>query len=645
MKNSNNIIKQYSILLEDLSSKGFDFDNSLHIEDRLNNFETTLSKEFRKKHGVVYTPSYIAEAMIDNALDILLLNIPNKIEFLESIKILDPCCGAGIFTIKILDKLMDIWKELEGENKDRTYKIIKNNIYFCDLDKNAVEITKTRLWGYISYEVEDIKEFKCNGYCGDFIDGSIDGYGTFLMPDYKIDGGFEIKDIDTEYNNICYNNTIKYNKAADCMIKMQGGKSRVKRGDIVDACIFFRQDIIEGGFNLIIGNPPYVSTKDYKENKDYFRVRYRNTFNATNDLCIYFFNKAWDILKDGGVISFITTNTWMNSSYATNFRKWLETNSKLYGLHDFVRTMPFKDAGVTVAISVLKKDINEEIKYSNIEHANESNLIDIINNSKTYKHEAVYKKNGIEFLNEMDIKIQNKFECSKNKYLAIKDYCDGFKVGLLTGNIKLYTNIDSPGKEFLTDELRDKYPNIIRRAYKPYRNTGKKYWNLLYIQSGEYKDINDLPEEIKDYILEYEWEFKNRDNTTIGDEWYSLKHGINRVNNGVTHGIMSAYKPLLIEEIESDSIVLDTTTIFTKIESENSWIVDYINNNLIEALYNKCINCLAYPNSSVPRKQSKEINEFPVVCRSNKTIDIAKGFNLTNDEVRYLLDWNSEAIK
>jgi hypothetical protein len=91
---------------------------------------------------------------------------------------------------------------------------------------------------------------------------------------------------------------------------------------------------IDSGFDVVIGNPPYVRQESIKHLKDAFRQHYE-CFAGTADLYVYFYEAGIKLLRTGGTLSFITSNKWFRSGYGEKLRGWLAKNTRVLQLIDF----------------------------------------------------------------------------------------------------------------------------------------------------------------------------------------------------------------------------------------------------------------------------------------------------------------------
>lgn len=104
-----------------------------------------ISKTKRKKHGIYYTPTFIVDYIVQNALGPVLENC-KTITDLKKIKVLDPACGSGSFLVRAIELINDRYKKLGARGDVYTkIQILINNIYGVDLDEQAVEIARLNL--------------------------------------------------------------------------------------------------------------------------------------------------------------------------------------------------------------------------------------------------------------------------------------------------------------------------------------------------------------------------------------------------------------------------------------------------------------------------------------------------------------------
>ena len=101
---------------------------------------------------------------------------------------------------------------------------------------------------------------------------------------------------------------------------------------------FFDPELMFGfdrGFDIVIGNPPYVRQEAIKEFKPEFKEAKYATYNGTADLYVYFYERAFQLLQPGGVLSFITSNKWFRAKYGADLRQYMATHTQLEQITDF----------------------------------------------------------------------------------------------------------------------------------------------------------------------------------------------------------------------------------------------------------------------------------------------------------------------
>ncbi len=314
--------------------------------------------EVRKAGGVYYTPAYIVDYIVENTVGALLKD--KTPEDAEKLRILDPACGSGSFLTGayqyLLDWHLDYYRERPRQYRNRTRqiagaglilstaekrRILLNNIYGVDLDQNAVEVSKLSL-------LLKMLENESDGTGAQTIMFSAGGR---ILPDLS--------------GNIKWGNSLigsDFYRAKQPWLFDNEELNRVKAFDW-NKKDGFPAIMDEGGFDAVIGNPPYVRQEILgKEFKDYAKGKYE-TYHGVADLYIYFIERAHEFLKPKGVFGMICSNKFMRTKYGTALRNYLSRKVKLLEIIDFGELPVFDSASTFPAILITSRQIAAEQKF------------------------------------------------------------------------------------------------------------------------------------------------------------------------------------------------------------------------------------------------------------------------------------------
>jgi type I restriction-modification system DNA methylase subunit len=299
--------------------------------------------EVRKAGGVYYTPKYIVDYIVKNTVG---RQIEGKTpKQIEKLRILDPACGSGSFLLGAYQYLIDYHesyyrahpKQAKFLYYDPYYKlrpddislpiqekakILKNNIFGVDIDPQAVEITMLSLY---------LKAIEGER-------GALPMRQHLLPP--------------LSNNIICGNSLVGYDMFEGQLFADET-KDAVNAFDWNSKLAGFGEIIESGGFDVVIGNPPYVRQELLARFKEYFKTHYKVS-HGTADLYAYFIEKGVSLLKNRGIFSYIVANKWMRANYGEPLRRWLK-EQQIEEIVDFGDLRVFESATTYPCILRIRK--------------------------------------------------------------------------------------------------------------------------------------------------------------------------------------------------------------------------------------------------------------------------------------------------
>ena len=316
----------------DVDIMGHIFEHSLSEIEEMTAELTSGKRESsgkRNKDGIFYTPGYITRYMVDITLGRLISQLrpaptePGHLKPREKsaaittweayrtrllgLTICDPACGSGAFLNAALQRLMEEHRlidetlaSLRGDSlilSDIENTILENNLYGVDINEESVEIAKLSLWLRTAQKGRKLSTLSQNIKVGNSL---------ISDPQHAPHNAF-----DWQQN--------------------------------------FPQVFARGGFDIIIGNPPYVALQTMtQESATYAKLGYES-FDKNGDLYCLFTERAYSLLRPGGLLSFIMPNKWMLTDYGKGLRAFM-SRTGLRQIINFGDVQFFKDATTYVCI-------------------------------------------------------------------------------------------------------------------------------------------------------------------------------------------------------------------------------------------------------------------------------------------------------
>lgn len=342
----------------DVNILGHIFENSIteieQVKASLEGETAEKNRSRRKKEGIFYTPKYITKYIVDNTVGALCSKKKNELgideieneiiensrtskgklskkaetllqklnsyrDYLTSLKILDPACGSGAFLNQALEFLIGEHELIDGYRRelekdslglyDITKSILENNLYGVDINEEAVEIAKLSLWIRTAEPGRKLSDLSKNIKCG-----------NSLINDPAVAG-------DKAFN---------WNKE-------------------------FPEIMKNGGFDVVIGNPPYVFGGNEgisNQEKNYFKNNFETGVGKIN-LFTLFIEKAIKLLKINRRVSFIIPNTYLRVTSYEVSREFIIKNYTLVSIVDLGVDV-FNSAVTSSIILTVSKNTNNK---------------------------------------------------------------------------------------------------------------------------------------------------------------------------------------------------------------------------------------------------------------------------------------------
>lgn len=528
--------------------------------------------EVKKAGGVYYTPKYIVDYIVKETVGKKLENA--TIKDADRLKILDMACGSGSFLIGAYKYLLDWYfnQYIKEESKylkkkvlvktnngiqlsiEEKKRILINNIYGVDIDYQAVEVTKLSLF----LQMLDKQ--------GKLIDET-GAENMFMLTDSAIlpnlSGNIKCG------NSLVGTDIYTYNGLISDSLKNESINP-------FDFEIEFSDIMKNGGFDVVIGNPPYFNVQSLGANNEqirYIQNKYKEIWRDKSDILFYFIDRAMKLSK--GNIGYIVSNAFLYSDKANLLRNRIINDKRLCKIVNFEEYLIF-GAGITTCIMLFDND-HKDIRVKSLK-------------GKLYTINDVNKFiNDDNNFHSIKLKLDEPFSLANEETNNINNSID--KNTILLGDILFVgKGMETAANDvFCFDEYPKKFPTkFIKKRIEGenicpyYLKTNDSY--ILYYESVE--DFKDLPKTLQDYLNDNKNVLKDR--ATVKNEgrpWWRYSRPMHKEyydKKKIWCSYRSKDNRFYLDETNECIGLTNTTVIFdTSKEYDIRYILGVLNSKLI----------------------------------------------------------------
>ena len=494
--------------------------------------------EVKKAGGVKYTPAYIVEYIVQNTIAPLLEG--KTMQEAANLRVLDPACGSGSFLIVAYQHLLDWHKEWYIQNlvplmesgrmaeirrllpaapatksrKGRSLelpvyqgkgeewklttaerkRILLNNIFGVDIDRQAVEVTKLSLLLKV-----------LEGENEETISKQLKLFAERALPDLS-------------RNIKCGNSLVGWD-----ILKDNPGLSgeEIARINPFDWEREFPEVFLKDGFDVVIGNPPYVRQEGLGEFKGYFQKHYK-VYHGTADLYTYFVERGVSLLREAGIFSYIVANKWMRANYGAPLRRWLKEQC-MEEIIDFGDLQVFQGATTYPCIMRIKKSAPKtSFDVTQVKTQDFRDLGEYVREDHYSMNQKALEDNGWSLADE---RTQSLLDKIKSKGVTLGEYVGGkIYYGIKTGLNEAFVIDEVTRARLITEDPKSGElikPFLAGRDIKRYEQPkSDKY--LIFTRHGV--NIDDYPA-IKEYLRQFKDRLMPKPKNWTGIEWNGRKPG------------------------------------------------------------------------------------------------------------------------
>jgi len=582
-------LSQYDFSTEiDVNILGHIFEHSLaeieEITAELAGAPVEKQKSKRKKDGIYYTPKYITRYIVENTVGALCRKKKETLEILNvtpdethrkadgkiskkgealyhqleaykawllSLKIVDPACGSGAFLNQALEFLIEehrqndaLLNELANQplglfNTDK--EILENNLFGVDLNEESVEIARLSLWLRTARKGRKLSMLNNNIKCG-----------NSLIDDPQVAG----------------DKAFSWEKE-------------------------FPEIMANGGFDVVIGNPPYVHLEKITNISEALAKKGYQTYHKRGDLYSIFVEKGFEILKQGKIISYIMSNKWLQAGYGKPLREYL-LNKKLVRLIDFGDIQIFPGATTYPCIFVAEKSLPG--KQFSVSVLNESNMLDFdYSVSKINEIFETKSFNGDTWVisSNKDYNLLRRINgtCTPLSQFVNGEAYYGIKFGLteaflISSDVKnILINKDPNSKNIIGSILRG-------RDLKRYEKPDPQQIDYIILASfGSYKYLKIEYPVIYEHLLQFENKLKSRGqcrgSKKTGEKPFEGQHHWLELDNNPSNSYLETYaKPkIMYQKFQvKPCFIYDEQGLYC---NDSMWIIPTKNKALLGILNSK----------------------------------------------------------